>query len=162
MSMKFVRAATLTAIVAAAALAGGAWAEEPIVKPQASPAPTAGPTVAATQEFCGDPAGPAADLIRRYSGDPKLQEVYKDADYIAYSDDPKNSTVMYTFTTSTNPAHPAAVCRKPERAGDNFVIKMVVVCDGPKDPCAKLQNDFNLLTARMQIEADQQMKKTKN
>lgn len=160
--MKFtaVRAATLSSMIAAAALVGVARAEEPIVKPQASPTPTAGPTVAATQGFCGDPAGPAADLIRRYSGDPKLKEVYKDADYVAYSDDPKNSTVMYTFTTSTNPAHPAAVCRKPERVGENFVIKMVVVCDGPQDPCAKLQNDFNVLTARMQVEADQQMKKS--
>ncbi len=159
--MKFttVRATTLTVVAATAALIVVARAEEPMVKPEASPVPTAGPTVAATQEFCGDPTGSAAELIRRYSGDAKLKEVYKDNDYIAYSDDPKNSTVMYTFTTATNPAHPAAVCRKPERAGDNIVIKMVVVCDGPKDPCAKLQNDFNVLTARMQVEADQQMKK---
>lgn len=162
--MKFanIRAAALAALAAAAVLTTAARAEDPIVKPQAAPRPAAGPTVAAAQEFCGDASGPAAELISRYSNDPKLKEVYKDNDYVAFSDDPKNSTVMYTFTTATNPAHPAAVCRRPEKAGDNIVIKMVVVCDGAKDACDKLRNDFNVLTARMQVEADQQLNQAKN
>lgn len=68
---------------------------------------------------------------------------------------------MYTFTTPGHPAHPAAVCRKPMKDGDKLIIKMVVVCDGEKDACAKLRNDFNVMTAKMQVEADQMMARDK-
>ena len=32
-----------------------------------------------------------------------------------------------------------------------------VVCDGEAGKCADLQNDFNVMTAKMQVEADQRM-----
>lgn len=122
-----------------------------------APAPAAGPTVAAAEAFCGDPTGKAEDLFQRYSTANGLKQVYTSDQYVAYSDDEKNGTVMYTFTVKGNPAHPAAVCRKLVKEGDQAVIKMVVVCDGDQDACANLQNDFNVLTAKMQAEVDGQI-----
>ena len=34
---------------------------------------------------------------------------------------------------------------------------MSVVCDGKADDCDKLRNDFNVMTAKMQAEVDQQI-----
>jgi hypothetical protein len=147
------RAALLTAALSASFVP--AFAEDPIVKPAPAQPPAAGPTLTAAQAFCGEAPGKAEELLKRYSTDPKLKEVYKSNDYVAYSDDPKSSTVMYTFTRSGHPAHPAAVCRKPEKDGDNLIIKMVVVCDGEASACGKLSNDFNVMTAKMQADADQ-------
>jgi hypothetical protein len=110
-----------------------------------------------TSDFCGAPTGKAADLIQRYTTDPALKRVYKSTNYIAYSDDEKQSTVMYTFTTKDNPAYPAAVCRKPERVGGNLVIKMSIVCDGKAEACTDLKNQFNVMTARMQTEVNQKI-----
>lgn len=150
-------AAPLTAALLALAVPALALAEEPVVKLAPTPMPSAGPTVAAAQEFCGDPAGKAEELIERYSTKQGLKEVYKSDQFVAYSDDDKNASVMYTFTVKGHPAHPAAVCRKPVRQGDNLVITMSVVCDGPADACSKLRNDFNVLTAKMQADVDQQI-----
>jgi hypothetical protein len=72
-----------------------------IVKIAPTPMPAAGPTVAAAQEFCGDATGKAEELIERYSTKPGLKQVFKSADYVAFSDDEKNSSVMYTFTALT-------------------------------------------------------------
>jgi hypothetical protein len=110
-----------------------------------------------TADFCGAPTGKALDLIQRYTTDPALKRVYKSTNYIAYSDDEKQSTVMYTFTTKDNPAYPAAVCRKPERVGGNLVIKMSIVCDGKPEACTDLKNQFNVMTARMQTEVNQKI-----
>jgi hypothetical protein len=110
-----------------------------------------------TADFCGAPTGKALDLIQRYTTDPALKRVYKSTNYIAYSDDEKQSTVMYTFTTKDNPAYPAAVCRKPERVGGNLVIKMSIVCDGKAEACTDLKNQFNVMTARMQTEVNQKI-----
>lgn len=145
-------------LVAVWASATFVFADEAVVKPDATPAPSAGPTVAAAQAFCGDPTGKANELYARYSSQKDLKEVYKSVDYVALSDDDKNSSVMYTFTTKGHPAHPAAVCRKLVKEGDQAVIKMVVVCDGEKEACGKLQNDFNVMTAKMQAEVDNQVK----
>ena len=125
-------------------------ADDPIVKVAPTPMPAAGPTVANAEQFCGDPAGKAEELIQRYSTKPGLKQVYKSADYVAFSDDEKNASVMYTFTAKGHPAYPAAVCRKPVREGGNLVIKMSVVCDGAAEACGKLRNDFNVMTAKMQ------------
>jgi hypothetical protein len=146
------------AIAAAIALTQGANAADDIVKPAATPMPTAGPTVAAAVEFCGEPTGTADELFTRYSTGKGLKEVYKSPDYVAFSDDPKNSTAMYTFTVKGHAAHPAAVCRKLMKEGDQAIIKMVVVCNGEADACTKLQNDFNVLTAQMQLDVDNQIK----
>ncbi len=134
-----------------------ALADDAIVKLPSTPMPSAGPTTAAAQEFCGDASGKAEDLIARYSGKSGLHQVYTSDQYVAFADDPKNASVMYTFTTKRNPAYPAAVCRKPERNGEQLTITMKVVCDGEKEACAKLQNDFNVMTAKMQAEVDQQI-----
>lgn len=155
----FCRLSLLAAVLALSP--GAASAADTIVKPVPSPMPATGPTVAAAEEFCGDPSDRAEVLIQRYAAKPDLKEVYKSTDYVAYSDDAKNSSIMYTFTTPGHPAHPAAVCRKPMKDGDKLIIKMVVVCDGEKDACAKLRNDFNVMTAKMQVEADQMMARDK-
>lgn len=149
------RAALLVAgIVACAALA---HADSSLVKPAPTPPPHAGPTVAAAQGFCGEPSGKADELFQRYSTNAGMKQVYKSSEYIAYADDEKNPTVMYTFTTKAHAAHPAAVCRKPERQGDSLVIKMAVVCDGEATACSKLKNDFNVMTAKMQAEVNNQI-----
>jgi hypothetical protein len=139
------------------ALALPAAAEDPLVKLAPTPMPAAGPTVAAATEFCGDAIGKAAELIERYSSRPGLKEVYKSDQYVAYSDDDKNSSVMYTFTAKGHPAYPAAVCRKPVQEGQSLTIKMTVVCDGEAEACNKLRNDFNVMTAKMQAQVDQQI-----
>ncbi len=145
------------ASIAACLSASAALATEDFVKPAATPAPTAGPTLSAANEFCGEPSGKAEDLIARYSTQKNLKETYKSVDYVAYSDDEKNPTLVYTMTTKGHPAHPAVVCRKQDKDGDNIVLKMVVVCDGGKDACDKLRNDFNVMNAKMQAEVDQQI-----
>jgi hypothetical protein len=137
--------------------ASSAFADEAIVKLPATPMPAAGPTMTAAQEFCGDASGKAEDLIARYSSKAGLQKVYETDQYLAYSDDPKNATVMYTLTTKKNPAYPAAVCRKIVRQGDLLTVAMKVVCDGDQTACAKLQNDFNVMNAQMQAQVDQQI-----
>ncbi|MBA2125159.1 hypothetical protein DLM45_02830 [Hyphomicrobium methylovorum] len=150
-----IRSLSLAALVC---LSVPAAANESLVKPAPTPMPTAGPTVSAAEAFCGDPSGSAEDLINRYSTKAGLKEVYKSDQYVAYSDDEKNSTVMYTFTAKGNPAFPAAVCRKPIHKGDNLVITMSIVCDGEAEACNKLRNDFNVMTAKMQAEVDQKIK----
>ncbi len=144
--------------VVAMAFTPAAMAVEDIVKPAATPMPAAGPTIAAATEFCGDIPAKADDLFTRYSTQQGLKEVYKSVDYIAFSDDEKNSTQMYTFTVKGHPAHPAAVCRRIMKDGDQTTIKMVVICEGEKDACAKLQNDFNVMTAKMQLEVNDRIK----
>jgi hypothetical protein len=134
-----------------------ALADDAIVKLPSTPMPSAGPTNAAAQEFCGDPTGKAEDLMARYSTKAGLQKVYDADQYLAYSDDPKNATVMYTLTKKRNPAYPAIVCRKVQQQGDNLTIVMKVVCEGDKEACAKLQNDFNVMNAQMQAQVDQQI-----
>lgn len=153
MNTRIVVLASLAACLSASA----AFATEDFVKPAATPAPTAGPTLSAANEFCGEPSGKAEDLIARYSAQKNLKETYKSVDYVAYSDDEKNPTLVYTMTTKGHPAHPAVVCRKQDKDGDNIVLKMVVVCDGGKDACDKLRNDFNVMNAKMQAEVDQQI-----
>jgi hypothetical protein len=152
--MSLLRSLSFATLVLAAS---PAFADDAIVKLPTTPMPAAGPTTAAAQEFCGDAPAKAEELIARYSSKAGLQKVYESAQYLAYSDDPKNATVMYTFTTKKNPAHPAAVCRKVERKGDNLIVAMKVVCDGEKVACAKLQNDFNVMNAQMQSIVDQKI-----
>ncbi|HET6390924.1 hypothetical protein [Hyphomicrobium sp.] len=158
--MRFFRLSAPIA-VAAVALALPALAGEPIVKLPATPQPSAGPTMAAATEFCGDASGKAEDLIARYSTKAGLQEVYKSDQYVAFSDDPKNPSVMYTFTTKGNPAHPTAVCRKVVQEGQELTIKMKIVCDGGEEACAKLTNDFNVMTAEMQAQVNNQISSQK-
>lgn len=150
--------ACVVAAITVVAFASPSIAADDIVKPAATPAPTAGPTLAAATQFCGDTAAKADELFTRYSTDKKLIETYKSTDYVAYSDSKDAPTVMYTFTISGHPAHPAAVCRKQSKEGDNIVLRMEIVCDGEKDSCDKLRNDFNVMNAKMQVEVDNKIK----
>lgn len=138
-----------------------AHSEDSVIKPAATPVPKAGPTLAAAEEFCGEPTGNAEELIQRYSSKAGLKQVYKSNDYIAFADDEKNPTQMYTFTNKGHAAHPAAVCRKPMKDGDKLVIKMAVICDGEAEACSKLKNDFNVMTAKMQADVDNQIAEKK-
>ena len=45
---------------------------------------------------------------------------------VAFSDDEKLPSVVYTFTTKGHPAHPAAVCRKQSKEGANLVLQVYV------------------------------------
>jgi hypothetical protein len=148
----------MLAAFAAAAFSTAVFADENFVKPAATPMPAAGPTVVAAQQFCGDPTGKAEELITRYSTQAGLKQTYKSVDYVAYSDDEKNPTVVYTFTTKGHAAHPAIVCRKQVKDGDSLVLKMEIVCEGGKEACDKLRNDFNVINAQMQTEVDNQIK----
>lgn len=135
-----------------------ARAEEPLVAPAATPAPAAGPTKSAAEGFCGEAMAGAKDLIARYSADAKLKQVYKSTQFIAYADDENNPTVMYTLTTDSHPAHPAAVCRRIVKEGDSAVIKMTIACEGAAVECKSLTNEFNVMTAQMQAEVDAKLK----
>jgi hypothetical protein len=153
------RVALLSAITLASATAS--FAVDDIIKPAPTPMPAAGPTVTAAQQFCGDPTGKVDELLQRYSTQKGLKEVYKSVDYVAYSDDDKNSTVMYTFTTTGHPAHPSAICRKLTKEGESAVIKMEVVCEAKDEPCTRLKNDFNVMLAKMQVEVNDQIEAKK-
>lgn len=151
-------AAVAFATVAVVAAPAVSRAEEPVVKHAETPAPNAGPTKAAAEGFCGDPSGSADDLMKRYAESGSLKQVDKSEQYLTYSDDPKNATVMYNFSTDKNPAHPIAVCRKLVKEGEQMTLKYNVVCGGAADACAKATSDFNTLIARMQVEVDNQVK----
>ena len=102
---------SIAAFASIVLLSSAALAVEDIVKPEATPAPAAGPTVAAAQAFCGDPTGKADELAKLYMSKPELKQVDKSTEFLTYADDEKNPTVMYNFTTDKSPAHPSAVCR---------------------------------------------------
>lgn len=150
--------AALLAATLALSLSAAVRAEEPVVAPAQTPEPAAGPTKAAAEGFCGEPTASAKDLIARVSSDAKLKQVYKSVEYLAYADNDKDPTVMYTLTTDSQAAHPAAVCRRIVKEGDAAIIKMSIVCDGKADECKKLSNEFNVMTAQMQAEVDNKIK----
>jgi hypothetical protein len=160
MTLKNMKLKTLSIASIAAAFFSTAAIAEDFVKPAPTPMPTAGPTVAAAQQFCGDPAGKAEELITRYTTQKGLKETYKSIDYVAYSDDEKNPTVMYTFTTKGHAAHPSIVCRKQVKDGEFLVMKMEVVCDSTKEACDKLRNDFNVVNAQVQTEVENKIKES--
>ena len=145
------------AFAAFAFLAPASFAADAAAPAEPSAKPAAGPTIAAAEAFCGDTTAKAEELFARYSTAKGLKEVYKSDQFVAYSDDDKNSTVTYTFTVKAHAAHPAAVCRKLVKEGEALIVKMVVVCDGEAGACANLNNDFNVLNAKMQAEVDQQI-----
>jgi hypothetical protein len=105
--------------------------------------------------FCGVGAGTASELMSRVGAMPGIREVHRDRDFVAYQD-PASSTV-YTFTVKGQPAHPAAVCRKPVQKGDSLEIEMAIVCEGPERHCTQLDGDFKLLNAKMQADINNQI-----
>ena len=98
--------------------------------------------------FCGRPTGEPAVLQETISKDSAVKEVYRGAEYIAYQD---ATEAVFTFSQAAQgPAHPAAICRKPVRDGDNMILQMVIVCKGESDACQRLESDFKLLNAEME------------
>ena len=142
----------------ACSIAAGAFAGDDLLSQSPSSTAKAGPTRAAAQQFCGEPADRAEILIARYAQAPNLKKVYESPDYIAYADDEKSPTVMYTLTTNKHPAYPAAVCRKTVKDGDNLVMKMEIVCDGKEEACGTLSKDFTAMNAVMQSQVDSKIK----
>jgi hypothetical protein len=103
----------------------------------------------AAEDFCGVPSGDPAAIMDGVMKMPGVKQAFNGPEYVAYSD-PATET-MFTFTRSgLGPAHPAAVCRKPVRAGDAITLQMVIVCRGAVDACQRLESDFKLLNAKME------------
>lgn len=120
-------------------IAGAAWM-----------ALTAVPSGAAdTGDFCGRATGEPAALEAEISKTAGVKEIHRGPEYVAYQDEA--SEAVFTFTqAAVGPAHPAAVCRKPVRDGENLTLQMVIVCKGEIDACQRLESDFKLLNAQME------------
>lgn len=111
------------------------------------------PAMADSDDFCGMPSGEPAALQAAVGKLVGVKEILKDQQYVAFQD-PAAETV-FTFTIAGHNAHPAAVCRKPVKSGDQLTLQMTIVCKGDQESCAKLTQDFKELNARMQIEINQ-------
>ena len=104
---------------------------------------------AADDGFCGRPTGEPAALQDAISKDPGIKEIHRSTEYVAYQE--TAGETVYTFSLAAQgPAHPAAICRKPVKDGDNIVLQMVIVCKGEGDACQRLDSDFRLLNAQME------------
>lgn len=107
------------------------------------------PAFAAPADFCGRPSGEPAALEAEISKSPGVKEIFRGPEFVAYQDEA--SQAVYTFTQAAQGgAHPAAVCRKPVRDGDNLTLQMVIICQGGSDECQRLESDFKLLNAKME------------
>ncbi|MEO1205759.1 MAG: hypothetical protein AAFV45_05450 [Pseudomonadota bacterium] len=93
-----------------------------------------------------------SELFKLLKDERKLEQVHKDASYIALQD--KATFAMWTFTQDSQAAHPAVVCRVPLKEGDTITLDMVVNCEGPKKACDQLEYDFKELNRRMQMEVE--------
>ncbi len=98
----------------------------------------------------GDPTA----LFKQLTEVDKLPEVHRDASYIALQD--KETWAMWTFTRDGMPAHPAVVCRRPVKNGEQITLEMVFGCKGEEKACAQLEQDFKELNARMQLDIENQ------
>lgn len=139
--MRALRSLTL---IAAIALAAPAFAEDA--------APAAVPSDPALTGMCGKPTGKVADIQKRVTETEKLAETNHNDIYVTYQD-PSDLTT-YTFTKEGHTAHPAVLCRKPEKQGETMVLHMDVVCEGENQPCLKFRKDFERFNADMQAEIE--------
>jgi hypothetical protein len=105
-------------------------------------------SAAPAADFCGRESNTPATMEVEISKAAGIREIFRGPEYVAYQDEA--SQAVYTFTQAAQgAAHPAAVCRKPVRDGDNLTLQMVVVCQGASDDCQRLESDFKLLNAKM-------------
>ena len=99
--------------------------------------------------FCGRASGEPAAIQADIAKAPGIKKVHRSADYVAYQDEATGA--VFTFTQeAVGPAHPAAVCRKPVKDGDNLTLQMVILCKGESNACQVLESDFKLLNAQME------------
>ena len=122
----------------------------PIVVISGLIAPGAAPAAAADIDFCGRSTGEPAALQEAISKAAGIKEIHRGPEYIAYQED--GTEAVFTFSLpAQGGAHPAAICRRPVKDGDNLTLQMVIVCKGETWACQALESDFKLLNA--QIEA---------
>lgn len=107
------------------------------------------PAAAADETLCGKPGGSPEEVLARITRTEKLPEVYRGTDYIAYEDKPAET--VWTFTLPVMPAHPAVVCRRPKREGNDITLDMGIACRGPEQKCAELRKDFEYLNYQMMM-----------
>ncbi len=103
---------------------------------------------------CALASGDPTALFKQLTEVDKLPEVHRDASYIALQD--KETWAMWTFTREGMPAHPAVVCRRPVKNGEQITLEMVFGCKGEEKACAQLEQDFKELNARMQLDIENQ------
>lgn len=103
---------------------------------------------------CSLASGDPTALFKQLTEVDKLPEVHRDASYVALQD--KESWAMWTFTREGMPAHPAVVCRRPVKNGEQITLEMVFGCKGEEKACAQLEQDFKELNARMQLDIENQ------
>jgi hypothetical protein len=102
-------------------------------------------------DFCGRATADAVALRETIAKAAGVKEIFRSAEYIAYEE--AASQAVFTFTEPGQvQAHPAAVCRKPVKDGDNLLLEMRIVCGGSAVGCQALESDFKLLNARMEAE----------
>jgi hypothetical protein len=102
-------------------------------------------------DFCGRPTADAVALRETIIKAEGVKEIYRGAEYVAYEE--AATQAVYTFTEPGQvQAHPAAVCRRPVKDGDNLLLQMRIVCGGSAVGCQALESDFKLLNARMEAE----------
>ncbi len=99
--------------------------------------------------FCGRATGDPAAILADVSKAAGIKEIHRGPEYIAYQDEATQA--VFTFTQEgAGPAHPAAVCRKPVKDGENLTLQMVIVCKGDGAACQRLESDFKQLNAQME------------
>lgn len=72
-----------------------------------------------------------------------VQQVRDDASYVSFAD--RDDQIVWNFTKSGNPAHPAVVCRRIVRADETVSIETSSVCGGPQPACDRMMQDFRQL-----------------
>ena len=110
----------------------------------------AGAARAADADFCGTPTATPQALQATVSKADGVKEIFRNKEFVAYQDG--NSQTLYTFTEPAEQSHPAAVCRKPVKTGDDLTLEMAIVCQGKAEECQRLEADFKLLNAKMEAD----------
>jgi hypothetical protein len=72
-----------------------------------------------------------------------VEQVRDDAWYVSYAN--RGDQIVWNFTKSANPAHPAVVCRRIVRANESVSITTTSVCGGPQPACDRMMRDFREL-----------------
>jgi len=100
-------------------------------------------------DFCGRPTAEPAALEAAVAKADGVTKVYDGPEYFAFQD--AKSEAMFTFTRpAQGPSHPAVVCRKPVKDGDQLKLQMEIVCRGTPAGCAALEAEFRKLNAQME------------